>query len=456
MITACQSILLDEEAFTGKIILCIPCDEEGLMLGIKHFIKQGWADGVDGAIICEPEENQVCIAQRGAIRLRVDIYGKMAHGAISWSGINPNWRMARFITEMEKLEKRSSFAWGGSVFEVADDYTDHFTCPGKRRCPNQCDSDHCMTTLDIRTVPAQDHDELLAKIEAIIDRMKAEDPDFNVELTVLDNRPATATDKDEPVVQAIYQAVKDVLETEPRYNGVPGATDGTFLHVHGVPIVTIGAGDREIPHQIDEYVDIEELAETTAIYRKAALLFWQVTKHENSSHPWRRDRKEVMQEALLVLETLQELEEDLSVDTTIFDWSSDYYLRTGRMMPEDGLTILADYDAILFGAIGDTRVPDDVTVWELIMPIRKQFDQYVNFRPVKSLPGIASPLAHADHIDFVIFRENTEGEYSNSGGRLYRDKPQDLAIQNTVMTKKASAILSALHVTMLRNTENRR
>lgn len=274
MITACQSILLDEEAFTGKIILCIPCDEEGLMLGIKHFIKQGWADGVDGAIICEPEENQVCIAQRGAIRLRVDIYGKMAHGAISWSGINPNWRMARFITEMEKLEKEEQLRLGEDPFLKWPTIT-----PTILRAPVKGDAqinvipDHCMTTLDIRTVPAQDHDELLAKIEAIIDRMKAEDPDFNVELTVLDNRPATATDKDEPVVQAIYQAVKDVLETEPRYNGVPGATDGTFLHVHGVPIVTIGAGDREIPHQIDEYVDIEELAETTAIYRKAALLF---------------------------------------------------------------------------------------------------------------------------------------------------------------------------------------
>lgn len=274
MITACQSILLDEEAFTGKIILCIPCDEEGLMLGIKHFIKQGWADGVDGAIICEPEENQVCIAQRGAIRLRVDIYGKMAHGAISWSGINPNWRMARFITEMEKLEKEEQLRLGEDPFLKWPTIT-----PTILRAPVKGDAqinvipDHCMTTLDIRTVPAQDHDELLAKIEAIIDRMKAEDPDFNVELTVLDNRPATATDKEDPVVQAIYQAVKDVLETEPRYNGVPGATDGTFLHVHGVPIVTIGAGDREIPHQIDEYVDIEELAETTAIYRKAALLF---------------------------------------------------------------------------------------------------------------------------------------------------------------------------------------
>lgn len=274
MITACQSILLDQEAFTGKIILCIPCDEEGMMLGIKHFIKQGWADGVDGAIICEPEENQVCIAQRGAIRLRVDIYGKMAHGAISWSGVNPNWRMARFITEMEKLEKEEQLRLGEDPFLKWPTIT-----PTILRAPVKGDAqinvipDHCMTTLDIRTVPAQDHDELLAKIEAIIERMKAEDPDFQVELTVLDNRPATATEKDEPVVQAIYQAVKEVLETEPRYNGVPGATDGTFLHVHGVPIVTIGAGDREIPHQIDEYVDIEELAETTAIYRKAALLF---------------------------------------------------------------------------------------------------------------------------------------------------------------------------------------
>ncbi len=130
-----------------------------------------------------------------------------------------------------------------------------------------------MTTLDIRTVPAQDHDELLGKIDAIIQRLQADDPDFQVELTVLDNRPATATAKEQPVVQAIYEAVAEVTQKEPIYNGVPGATDGTFLHVHGIPIVTVGAGDRELPHQIDEYVDIEELAETTAIYRLAALKF---------------------------------------------------------------------------------------------------------------------------------------------------------------------------------------
>ena len=144
---------------------------------------------------------------------------------------------------------------------------------------------------------------------------------------------------------------------------------------------------------------------------------------------------EVMEQALTVLETLQTLDKTLEVETMTFHWNSDYYLQTGRMMPEDGLETLAQYDAILFGAIGDARVPDDVTVWELIMPIRKQFQQYVNFRPVKSLPGITSPLATKGSIDFVIFRENTEGEYSNSGGRLYGGTERELAIQNTVMTK---------------------
>ncbi|MGF9977201.1 M20 family metallopeptidase [Viridibacillus arvi] len=274
MITAVQSILKDKEEFCGKIILCIPVDEEGMMLGIKHFIKQGWADGVDGAIICEPEENNVCIAQRGAMRIRVDVYGKMAHGAISWSGINPNWRMARLIVELEKLEKEEQERLGEDPYLKWPSITPTILqAPVKGDAQINVIPDHCMMTLDIRTVPQQDHDELLNKINAIIARLKNDDADFNVELTILDNRPSTFTDKDHPVVQAVYDAVKEVTAEEPIYNGVPGATDGTFLHMHGVPIVTIGAGDREIPHQINEYVDIEELAVTTAIFRDAALRF---------------------------------------------------------------------------------------------------------------------------------------------------------------------------------------
>ncbi|MFF3099995.1 M20 family metallopeptidase [Viridibacillus arvi] len=274
MITAVQSILKDKEEFCGKIILCIPVDEEGMMLGIKHFIKQGWADGVDGAIICEPEENNVCIAQRGAMRIRVDVYGKMAHGAISWSGINPNWRMARLIVELEKLEKEEQARLGEDPYLKWPSITPTILqAPVKGDAQINVIPDHCMMTLDIRTVPQQDHDELLNKINAIIAKLKNDDSDFNVELTILDNRPSTFTEKDHPVVQAVYDAVKEVTGEEPIYNGVPGATDGTFLHMHGVPIVTIGAGDREIPHQINEYVDIEELAVTTAIFKDAALRF---------------------------------------------------------------------------------------------------------------------------------------------------------------------------------------
>lgn len=274
MITAVHSILQDEEEFSGKIILCIPCDEEGLMLGIKHFIKRGWAKGVDGAIICEPEENNVCIAQRGAIRLQVDFHGKMAHGAISWSGINPNWRLARFITEIEKLEKAETKRLGEDPYLKWPSIT-----PTIIQSPVTGDAqinvipDHCRLTLDIRTVPEQNHDVLLQTFQRIVSDMKAEDSDCRIDLTVLDNRPPTATSKEEAVVKAIYGAVEEITGKEPIYNGVPGATDGTFLHMEGIPIVTIGAGDREIPHQLNEYVDIEELAETTAIFKEAALRF---------------------------------------------------------------------------------------------------------------------------------------------------------------------------------------
>jgi succinyl-diaminopimelate desuccinylase len=274
MITAVHSVLQDKEEWSGKIILCIPCDEEGMMIGIKHFIKQGWADDVDGAIICEPEENQVCINQRGAMRIVLKTYGKMAHGAISWSGINPNWRMAKVICELEKLEKKEQerLGWHPTLGWPSITPT-IFQAPVKGDAQINVIPEQCMTTLDIRTVPGQDHEILKQEIQHIFDCLAKDDPDFKADFEVIEDRPWTETDKEEPVVKAVAKAVKTVLKKEPVYNGVPGATDGTFLHVAGVPIVTIGAGDREVPHQIDEYVDVDELAETTEIFRQAALNF---------------------------------------------------------------------------------------------------------------------------------------------------------------------------------------
>lgn len=274
MITAARSILEDNEVFTGKIILCIPVDEERMMIGIKHFIEQGWADDVDGAIICEPEENQICIAQRGALRIQITVNGKMAHGAISWSGINPNWRLAKIITALEALEKEEQDTHGEHPYLKWPSITPTIVkAPIKGDAQINVIPEKAMTTLDIRTIPSQDHDRLIEKIESIFKKLEKEDEAFNADYEIIENRPATETDQTHPVVGAVHEAVKATLNKEPEYNGVPGATDGTFLHIHGVPIVTIGAGDREVPHHINEYVDIHELGETTEIYRQAALNF---------------------------------------------------------------------------------------------------------------------------------------------------------------------------------------
>ncbi|QNU30163.1 tartrate dehydrogenase [Geobacillus sp. 47C-IIb] len=148
---------------------------------------------------------------------------------------------------------------------------------------------------------------------------------------------------------------------------------------------------------------------------------------------------EVMNEALKVLRILKYKDYTFQFHADMFLWNSEYYLQHGRMMPENGLDILKNYDAILFGAIGDPRVPDDISVWELIMPIRKRFCQYVNLRPVKKLKGIPEQFIHQERpINFVIVRENAEGEYSNSGGRIYQGTDQEIAVQNTIITRKGT------------------
>ena len=107
----------------------------------------------------------------------------------------------------------------------------------------------------------------------------------------------------------------------------------------------------------------------------------------------------------------------------------------GRMMPVDGIDQLATGDAILLGAVGAPDIPDDVTLWGLLIPIRREFQQYVNLRPVRILPGVVSPLAGVDRLDLVVVRENVEGEYSEIGGRLYRGRPDEMAVQESVFTR---------------------
>ena len=126
-----------------------------------------------------------------------------------------------------------------------------------------------------------------------------------------------------------------------------------------------------------------------------------------------------------------------SIEFKHFDWSCQTYLNTGTMMPKNGLEQLQSFDAIFLGAVGWPSVPDHVSLWGLLIPIRRHFDQYVNIRPVRLLKGIESPLAGRgpEDIDFVIVRENCEGEYSESGGRIYAGTEQEIVLQESIFTR---------------------
>jgi len=129
-----------------------------------------------------------------------------------------------------------------------------------------------------------------------------------------------------------------------------------------------------------------------------------------------------------------------SVSTESHDWSCEYYTRHGRMMPDEALDTLAPFDAILLGAVGYPGVPDHVSLWGMFIPIRRQFRQYINLRPVKLYEGVTSPLAgrNPGDIDYLIVRENNEGEYSEIGGRLNTGTDEEMCMQASVFTRKGT------------------
>jgi tartrate dehydrogenase/decarboxylase/D-malate dehydrogenase len=124
----------------------------------------------------------------------------------------------------------------------------------------------------------------------------------------------------------------------------------------------------------------------------------------------------------------------LALAYTEFDWSCARYARTGAMMPDDGIDVLRPFDAVLLGAVGWPGVPDHVSLWGLLIPIRRAFRQYVNLRPIRVFTGVASPVADA-RADFVVVRENVEGEYSEVGGRFNRGHDDELAVQEAIFTR---------------------
>ena len=146
---------------------------------------------------------------------------------------------------------------------------------------------------------------------------------------------------------------------------------------------------------------------------------------------------EVITAGLQVLDAVQKRDGGFAIDVTAFDWGSDYYKTHGIMMPEDGTDQLKPFDAIYFGAVGAPDVPDHITLWGLRLPICQGFDQYANVRPTKIMPGITAPLADVGpgDLDWVIVRENSEGEYSGNGGRVHKGLPEEVATEVSVFTR---------------------
>lgn len=149
--------------------------------------------------------------------------------------------------------------------------------------------------------------------------------------------------------------------------------------------------------------------------------------------------KEVIPEGIRLLEAVAS-GSNFSLQFDTFDWGCERYVEAGKMMPEDGLEQIKNYDAIYLGAVGYPGVPDHISLWGLLIPIRRQFQQYVNVRPVKLFSGVPCPLANRkpEEIDFVVVRENNEGEYSEVGGRLNHGTEDEICVQESVFTRKGT------------------
>lgn len=253
---------------SGKLRLGIVCDEEGMMIGIKDYIKRGHADDVTACLVSEPEENQLCITMKGGIRAIVRVTGKMAHGAMPLTGINASTRMARVILafdEYEQAEKRRCgedplVGWPSITPTVVQ------SPPGEPAQLNVMPG-ASVAYYDIRTTPCQDHDTIRAHLKEILTELAASDPDFKAEIEFIEDRPVVTMERDEPIALEAAKAYRDLTGKEPIYNGVPGATDGTFLRAwKNIPSLVNGPGPRHKPHQTNEYVEIDELVEATRLY----------------------------------------------------------------------------------------------------------------------------------------------------------------------------------------------
>ncbi len=259
--------LLAREGFGGRLVVGALVDEEGLMLGVKDFCRRGHASGLDAALICEPEGYEVCVAQKGALRLRVEVPGKMAHGAMPEQGRNPIPPLARFLDFVGQTQDALQRERGRHRYLGWDYLTPTWLGAGSELQLNVIPGS-AVAGIDVRTTPGTGHAALVARLRAGLP------PGSRLE--VIDDRPATETPEGHPLLSAALGAHEAVLGRPPVLGGVPGATDGTILvRDAGVPIVTCGPGGKWIAHQVDEFLEVAELLAYTRIFAETGRRYFR-------------------------------------------------------------------------------------------------------------------------------------------------------------------------------------
>jgi succinyl-diaminopimelate desuccinylase len=261
----------------GDLVVAALVDEETGMRGVKHFARSDVARRITAAVICEPEDNRICVAQKGVMWVRVHVRGKMAHGCMPRTGINPIGHLARFLVELQNLETQEIARLGPHPF-----LGDFSLTPTAVRAPVEGAGEEqenvipatARATLDVRLIPPQRAEEVEAAMRGIVARLRASDPGFDAELELVEVRAATATPLDDPLLLVMQEAYRDLTGEEATLGGVPGTTDGTILHQWcGTPIVTCGPGCTTIPHRVDEFLDLDQLAVATRLYALTALRY---------------------------------------------------------------------------------------------------------------------------------------------------------------------------------------
>ncbi len=264
--------LTDAGPFPGRVVLAALVDEEGLMLGAKHFATTALAGQVDGAICCEPEAGEICAVAKGAVRLQLTLTGAMAHGAMPQHARNPLPAAARIVTGLEEIEARLQDREGAHEHLGRTYLTPTVVLGGDTDQINVIPAT-ATVCVDIRTLPGADHGAMVGDITAMAEQAAVR-TDVTVAVEVVDDRPPVDTPVDHRLVQALAEAHQAVCDEPARYGGVPGATDGTVLtRDAGIATVVYGPGGKWIAHQADEYVEVADILRHARVYAEAAHRF---------------------------------------------------------------------------------------------------------------------------------------------------------------------------------------